>query len=543
MRIIVIDDMYSKDEIFKDFAELLYKKDKFEIEYARDAIAGWKKICEKKFDIVILDQEMGGGEKDGTALLKKFIGKTPVPEIIFITGKFSLIPATDILSIDVPIAFFIEKNLYAAEMLYRAVTLISKKIDGGQQYHPDDLFGAKFIKLLKKELAITIDTQNSGYYSDDQRKQIGTIIRSYLMSLEVKNYFEENDILQLTIFFIEALCGIFKIPSELVTVIRKFLDLEEILYSIPRYRDHFFHQVKVFLLGFCIINELNRNRLLKGKIFDNSSGMKIWFITSVFHDIGYPFEKINQWLNSYFESVLRSPGDPSEGEILPVYIDWGSLLGKRYHSFHLHEISRILCDLYKKSESQEIKNQVLAELLTKISHYVTNSPDHGLFSSIILQNFLRKKMQDFEIDQVSVAVALHNDQISQIVREVLGEPMKFDTDALSFMLAYCDLAQDWGRIQTLSPVLSEYIKYGYPQFNNDVIFDPVEKIVKVNILFDKELSPIEQNEWKHKVFAGFVEPLGNRWKMSKNIDYFIHFSIKYSCLSNNGEVELDELTI
>jgi CheY-like chemotaxis protein len=545
MKIIIIDDMYKEDEIFINFSNLLYTKDKnkFEIEYAKDGIVGWKKISTQKFDIIILDQEMGGGQKDGTSLLKRLEGKTPIPEIIFITGKFNLIPATEILNIDIPISFFIEKNIYAAEMLYRAVSLIAKKIDGGQRFHPNDLFGMKFIDLLKKDIENTINTPISGYLSLDQQKQIGAIIRSYLMSLEVRNYWEEEDILQLTIFFIEALCGIFKIPSELVTVIRKFLDLEEILYSIPRYRDHFFHQVKVFLLGFCIINELNRKKLVNGKIFDNNNGMKIWFLTSVFHDIGYPFEKINNWLNSYFESVLRSPGDISDGEILPVHIDWGSLLGKRYHSFHLHEISRIICDSYKKHEVSEIKSQVLAELLTKTSRYVTETPDHGLYSSIILQNFLRKKIQDYEIDNICVAVALHNDQIAQIVREALGEPMKFDTDSLSFMLAYCDLAQDWGRIQSLTPSLSEYIKYGYPLFNSNVIFDPDKRIISTNILFDKELSPVEQNDWKHKVFTKFIQPLETRWKMSKTGDYHIHFSIKYSCRGAVSEVELDELTI
>jgi CheY-like chemotaxis protein len=545
MKIIIIDDHYKDDEIYNNFLNLLYSKDKdiFEIEYAKDAIVGFKKITAKKFDIIILDQEMGGADKDGTSLLRKIKDKPHIPEIIFITGKFHLIPATDILNIEVPISFFIEKNIYAAEMLYRAVTLIEKKIDGGQRYHPNDLFGLKFIGLLKKDLINTINTPNSGYFSFDQQKQIGAIIRSYLTSLEVRNYWEEEDILQLTIFFIEALCGIFKVPSELITVIRKFLDLEEILYSIPLYRDHFFHQVKVFLLGFCIINELNSKRLVNGKIFDNSNGMKIWFLTSIFHDIGYPFEKINNWLNSYFESVLRSPGDDSVGEILPIHFDWGSLLGKRYHSFHLHEISRIICDNYKKDEGPELKKQTLAELLTNTSKYVTESPDHGLFSSIILQNFLRKRIEDYEIDNICVAVALHNEQISQIVREALGEPMKFDNDSLSFMLSYCDLAQDWGRIQFLTPSLSEYIKYGYPYFDSDIIFDPIVKMVTIKILFDKELTPVEQNDWKHKVFTKFIQPLANRWRMSRTGQYHIHFSIRYSCRGPVNEVVLDELII
>jgi len=547
MKIIIIDDKYKEDEIFRNFKNLLYAKDNknFEIEYAKDAIEGFKKISEKKFDIVILDQEMGGGQKNGTSLLRKLEGKSDIPEIIFITSVFNLIPASEILSINIPISFFIEKNNYSADMLFRAVSLISKKQDGGQKYHPNDLFGIKFIDLLKKEIISTINTPISGYISLDQQRQIGTIIRSYITSLEVRNYWEGEDILQLTIFFIEGLCGIFRIPKELIMVIRKFLDLEEILYSIPRYRDHFFHQVKVFLLGFCIINELNRNKLVGGKIFDNSNGIRIWFLTSVFHDVGYPFEKINTWLNSYFKSVLLSPNDESDGDILPIHFDWGALLGKRYHSFHLYEISRIISDRYKQNEDQEIKNKILAELLAKTSKYFTETPDHGLYSSIILQNFLRKHkdIQDYEIDNICTAVALHNDQISQIAREVLGEPMKFDNDPLSFMLAFCDLAQDWGRIQYLTPSITDYVKYGFPLFNSNVIFDPEERIVSIKILFDKELSPIEQNDWKHRVFTKYIQPLGTRWKMSKTGDYHIHFSIKYFCKGVTNDIELDELVI
>ena len=545
MNILIIDDMYKKEEIFKNFNNLIYSinKDKYKIEYAIDALSGWRKLCKKKFDVIILDQEMGGGQKDGTSLLRKLEGKQDIPEIIFLTGKFNLIPATEILSINIAISFFIEKNEYAADMLYRAINLIEKKIDDGQTYHPNDLFGIRFLNLLKRDLKYTINTPISGYMSLDQQRQIGAIIRSYITSLEVRNYWKEDDIFQLTIFFIEALCGIFKIPSELVNVIRKFLDLEEILYSIPRYRDHFFHQVKVFLLGFCIINELNKRKLVIGHIFDNDNGMKIWFVTSVFHDIGYPFEKINIWLNSYFESVLRSPGDYADGDLIPVHIDWGSLLGKRYHSFHLNEISRIICSKYKEKDNIEIKNQVMAELLTKTTKYVTEKPDHGIFSSIILQNFLRKKIRDFEIDDICIAVALHNEQITQIVREVLGEPLKFENDSLSFMLAYCDLAQDWGRIQSLSPSLSEFIKYGYPIFSSEEIFDQDQMIITTKILFDRELSALEQNEWKHKVFTKYIQPIESRWKMSKTGDYHIHFSIKYFCKNSNGEVELDEVTI
>ena len=111
------------------------------------------------------------------------------------------------------------------------------------------------------------------------------------------------------------------------------------------------------------------------------------------------------------------------------------------------------------------------------------------------------------------------------------------------MLAYCDLAQDWGRIQSLTPSLSEYVKYGYPYFDSDSIFDSVNNMITLKILFDKELSPVEQNDWRKNVFAKYIQPLENRWKMSRTGQYNIHFSIHYYCKGGPNEVGLDELVI
>jgi CheY-like chemotaxis protein len=530
MRILIVDDM-PKDEIFADFIALLHCNSKtcFKIDYAENAVEGFEKLTQTPFDVVVLDQEMGGGQKDGTALLRKLSKVRHRPEIVFITKDFNLIPASEIIVSGIPISFFIQKNAFASEMLYRAIMLVSRKIDGGQKYRPDDLFGNDFISLILAEVMKIIETPISGYMALDQQKQIGAIIQSYFMGLQARNNWDADDILQLTIFFLEALCGIFGIPENLIIVIRKFLDLEEILYSIPRYRDHFFHQVKVFLLGFCIINELNRNKLVLGTIFDNERGMKIWFVTSVFHDIGYPFEKVDQWLDSYFESVLRSPGDTSKEKLLPVHFEWGSLLGRRYHSFHVQEIPRLICEIYKRESDPKKKKIFFAELMTRISKFITESPDHGLYSSIILQNLLRENLEDYEIDNICVAVALHNDQISKIVRSALGEPLTFERDALSLMLAFCENAAD-------------FIKYGYPKFKSKTIFDSKTGMVTVKIVYDKKLKPVEQIDWNENVFVKYIKPLESSWKMSASNQYHIRFSIKYYC-EGREDIELDNLTL
>lgn len=546
MQILIVDDMYRDDNIFNEF-ELLIRSNlrtNFNIDYAENAIEGFNKIKETQIDVVVLDQEMGGGEKDGTSLLGMLSGKSHIPEIIFITKDFNLIPASKIIMSGIPISFFIQKNVNAPVMLYRAIMLVSRKQDGGQKYHPDDLFGYDFISLVHTEVIKIIETPIAGYMTLDQQKQIAAIINSYLMGLRSRENWDADDILQLTIFFLEALCGIFAIPENLVSVIRKFLDLEEILYSIPRYRDHFFHQVKVFLLGFCIVNELNRNRQVMGTIFDNERGMKIWFVTSVFHDIGYPFEKLDKWLDSYFESVLRSPGDTSKEKLLPVHFEWGALLGRRYHSFHVQEIPRLICDKYKGDSESGKKREVFAELMTRFSKYVTETPDHGLYSSIILQNLLREKLEAYEIDNISVAVALHNEKIAEIARSAIGEPLTFERDPLSFMLAFCDLAQDWGRIQIVSQNIADFEKYGKPKFKfkENKIYNPETSLVTVNIVYDMDLKPVETVNWNENVFKKYIKPMESWWKMSKSIQYHIHFTIEYY-YKKDKDIKLDAMSI
>ena len=546
MRLLIVDNQWRQDPLFEQFVGLLNARSKrdWKIDYASDAIQGARELvkAEGGFSVVILDQDMGGGEKDGTALLRKVAKLPKKPEIIFITRDFNLIPASEILTSGVPISLFIQKNALAAEMLCRAVMLVACKQEDGYGYGPEDIFGQEFIPLVLAEVARLVETPIAGYMSLDQQKQVGAVIRSFFLGLKARRDWGSEDLLQLTVFFLDALCGIFSVPPSLVAVVRKFLDLEDILYTIPRYRDHFFHQVKVFLLGFCIVNELNRRRLVEGSIFDHERGMKIWFLTSVFHDIGYPFQEMDKWLESYFESVLRSPGDTSRDKLLKVQFNWGSLLAVRYHAFHIQEVPRLICESYKSDADAKTKREVYAELLTRMTAFVTEAPDHGLYSSIILQNLLREKIEGFEIDQICVAVALHNDAIAQVTRSALREPLTFECDPLSFMLAFCDLAQEWGRTQGFPQNSSAFLAYGFPQFKSGTLYDEATKTVTVRILYDRDLTPVQVNDWNDKVYQKYIAPMAKVWRMSASNQYHIHFAINYYCLGDD-ERKIDSLHI
>ena len=365
------------------------------------------------------------------------------------------------------------------------------------------------------------------------------MIRSYISSLKMRSEWDEDDILELSIFFAEGMCKIFKIPDELIDILKKFLNVEEILYSIPHYRDHFFHQIKVFFLGFCIINELNRNRLLTGHILETNIGVKTWFITSVFHDIGYPFEKMKLWINSFIMGVLKSPVEnANKADIIPLEFHWGALFGKKYHWYHLQKIIEVVCQTYDKE-----KPIYFAELISDVASFVSETPDHGIYSSLILQNFLRERLLEKEIDSISVAVALHNDNISKLVRQILNEPLSFEKDPLSFLLAYCDIAQDWGRVKPSIDKSKGYSKFGFPSFASEKIFDLENKVVNINLCYNNYLTVPEQKDWYNTIFSKHIQPMTNYWTSRRLQLPRIDFSITYFHQDISKENILNKLNI
>ncbi|MBC2716041.1 MAG: response regulator [Desulfobacteraceae bacterium] len=540
MNILIVDDQQSDYSKFSE--KLLQDYPGYRIEYAKDAIEGIKLLNDRCFDILVLDQFMGSPGKNGTDLLRGMKGMKSQdwPEIIFVTANYKEMPAEEIISQNIPIALFIEKDPFFFDMLYRGVLLVIKRKTGGTQYHPNDLFGEAFIDLIIDEANIAIASADfPGYVSQSQKIQIVTLIRSYMGSLRMRSEWDEEDVLELSIFFAEGLCKIFNIPENLIEILRKFLNIEEILYTIPHYRDHFFHQLKVFFLGFCIISKLNREKLLLNTILKEDTGIKTWFITSLFHDIGYPFEKMNVWLNSFIEGVLKSPEEKIEDTFqIPIHFHWGALFGKKYHWFHLEKIISNVCDTYGTKSSSHY-----AELISDVASFVSEKPDHGIFSSLIIQNFLRKDLTVEEIGPISVAIALHNGAISDLIRQLLDQPFSFGKDPLSFLLAYCDMAQDWGRIRPSIDKSKGYSKFGFPIFTNSRIFDFEKKKVNVDLCYTKYFSAREKKDWHNTVFTKHITPMRGNWSSMRSEHPFINFSITYFFKDGDKNVRLDSLEL
>ncbi|MEN6547467.1 MAG: hypothetical protein ABFE07_15650, partial [Armatimonadia bacterium] len=415
---------------------------------------------------------------------------------------------------------------------------VAREVDAVLGFDPNDLFGPTFLDLVIGEIETHLIVQEqSGYMSMDQQRQVGVFIRSYFTTLKVRKRWDADAVLNLSGFLVKGLCGIFDAPKGLVDVVHRFIDMEEILYTIPRYRDHFFHQLKVFLLGFCLINQLNRAGKLRDSALSGPDGMRLWFLTSAFHDIGYPFQMMSTWLDGFIGGVLRTP-EPravsahrrrAEPPYLPTSLHWGALLAKDYHLWHFQCIVNRLCQSYEGIWERDD----LPKIAPRLAPCVAVDPDHGIYSSLILQNFLRTNLSDEHTDLVACAVALHNDRVAELLHVTTGAKLCFARDPLSFLLSYCDLAQDWGRARLLSPRTKDTEQFGDNVFDNGSspstgaggpeVLLLQGNTVTVDLRYCRDFAPGEVDEWREEMYDKRIEPLTKYWAASSGLDFCIRY--------------------
>lgn len=264
---------------------------------------------------------------------------------------------------------------------------------------------------------------------------------------------------------------------------RSFVDLLDVLRGYEEntgefndsQRDHYIHSVNVFLLGICIYE---RNRSIRNAFieFSKSSGYKsmytspkeeflfCWGIASLFHDIGYPVEIINNQINKFISFIA----DDKNREIAPFisYLDFSKLNRINLTDNNLNPLEwegglNPLCpsDLISKCVAQNFiinVNNVKSTLdnslnAMKLGGFV----DHGYYSSIIilkwygeelLKNDLNREILYCQITNAAAAIYLHNAYKNVFQKDPYElKCMKPSSFPLAYLLILCDEAQEWNR--------------------------------------------------------------------------------------------------
>jgi hypothetical protein len=224
-------------------------------------------------------------------------------------------------------------------------------------------------------------------------------------------------------------------------ILEVWKDFEPILQkqgSKESYRDHFIHSSNVFLLGYYIINELRRTCNLKGSDFHLNDIELTWMMASTFHDIAYPIQEMESWLNDLFGKLLgiNPRFDYNITQVIPMaYNEFMKMIG-RYHSEGIAFGSGNASDF---SMDWSIYDRLNSELVRK---------DHGVLSALMLAHIMaiRKGFATQRHGRSWDFIYNHMPAIHAISLHTL-EPvnLEFEKHPIAFLLVLCDELQDWGR--------------------------------------------------------------------------------------------------
>lgn len=220
-------------------------------------------------------------------------------------------------------------------------------------------------------------------------------------------------------------------------------DFEPILQRNPLYRDHFVHSFNVFLLGYYIINKLNE--CTRQDYFGaNKRAVNLtWMLASTFHDVAYPIQQIESWLNDFLKKFLgvNPMFSLKITDVLPmIYTNFMQMLSIYHLNPHQKGIGPISLD----SMDWAYYNEVGSKLIEK---------EHGVLGALMLchqmairEGFLdeggripnERTKWDFFFDHLPAchAISLHHLRFA---------PVKFTRHPFAFLLMLCDEIQDWGR--------------------------------------------------------------------------------------------------
>ena len=240
---------------------------------------------------------------------------------------------------------------------------------------------------------------------------------------------------------------------------------------LMKHRDHYSHSVYVFALGLAIYetNAVYREKFRAFYGLEEAEAanvyLEFWGLSSLFHDIGYPFELPFEQVLSYFEVENQERGKGSlylayhDTEALTALDEAGKarmeeLYGKRFETtsgLFAHDVAAKLGEAYDFTEGYML--DVLDRKPTKPNEF-GYFMDHAFFSSARLYQELAEEVGAANLTKKHVdalsAIVLHNSlykfSIAFYKDKVKRKaPLKAELHPLAWMLMICDELQCWDR--------------------------------------------------------------------------------------------------
>ena len=312
---------------------------------------------------------------------------------------------------------------------------------------------------------------------------------------------------------------------------------------LMKHRDHYSHSVYVFALGLAIY-ETNAKYREKYKNFYGFGAeeeqkaahhfLQFWGLSSLFHDIGYPFELPFEQVESYFEVKGKKR----------KYNPFMAYIGMERFIAIEPEVQEALKELYGPKNTFTNTNELfaydIAEKLGKtyrvtkdgINVILTTKPtspdifgyfmDHAYFSASVLFQELcntdkkanKNGMSKARIDALT-AIILHNSLYKFSIafyKEKVNNPFEMELHPLAYMLMICDELQCWDRTSygrnsrtELHPMNCEFV-FGDNTICARYIYDEAEKdkIDRYEMLYEAWDKVDKKSKPALKAYASMV---------------------------------------
>ncbi|MCJ7656032.1 MAG: hypothetical protein MUO97_12190 [Dehalococcoidia bacterium] len=369
-------------------------------------------------------------------------------------------------------------------------------------------------------------------------KKVGDRLRKW--SIQVRNARAET-IADITKEAIKDLASekYFDLPHKFTSYVEDYERREGALQSIADYRDHFIHPFHVFCLGYRILNrwilgksseEIGKIPLSLTELEDPDYNLKVWFVASIYHDVGFPLEKLEILIQDFFKVTA--------GREMKSQFDWSPVLVAGNNIGHIHR----LAELFGKKSGNKHETDINFERW--FYKRLLEDHDHGALTALMLLNQDWGKRDKYDIaDEAALAIALHSYRYNtkEESKDINLGQLKVEDLPLAFFLSFCDSAQEWGR-----KVLLELIKKGskseivnsvqYLGGLNSQLRPPVPAVIKETINNIEKIKttvlikyptgvdgPIGGDKTLKEVFIEFADRFQSTWylKNSKETEFWI----------------------
>jgi hypothetical protein len=404
--------------------------------------------------------------------------------------------------------FFTESEVSALNALANqsAIALNNVKLLGDSY---EEQYGDKLIEEL-----LRIKSSH-----DSPLKEVHEILKAWVKKVRQARGI---GIVDVTVDTIAEICQYFRLPARLLEYfIEDYKKREGALQFIENHREHFIHPFHVFLLGYIILAKWKADKTHKGKLLmqflendDEIINLKTWFIACIYHDVGYPAEKLPLLATDIFEHAISRK--------VSGQFDWSPIIVANDNDKHIVNFSQRYGEHFNDNKRGE------AEKFRKwFYHRLLEEHDHGTLAALILLNKwgTPKAKERIFLYEACLAICLHSlkyrkENVNNEERFEIG-PLKIGQFPLAFFLQYCDYAQEWGRRVYHERMRLAEVRLDFQetekQFDTRLMHIGCEDKVAVEIKYINTLRGEEvlKNQNLEQLFKDLDAHFKNFWQLEK----------------------------